>query len=138
MGKIMSIDYGLRRIGIAETDELQLIATGLTTVDNNLIWKFLEEHLKKNTVDCIVVGKPVGLDGLATDATLSTSNFVVKLKKKYPEIQVDELNEIFTSKLAKQAMLQGGMKKKDRRKKGMVDQIAATIILQDYMHRRDG
>jgi putative holliday junction resolvase len=70
MGKIMAIDYGLRRIGIAETDELQLIATGLTTVDNNLIWKFLETHLSKNVVDCIVVGKPVGLDGLATDSTL--------------------------------------------------------------------
>lgn len=134
----MSIDYGLRRIGIAETDELQLIATGLTTVDNNLIWKFLEEHLGKNTVDCIVVGKPVGLDGLATDSTQATANFVAKLKKKYPDIQVEEMNEIFTSKLAKQAMLHGGMKKKDRRNKAMVDQISATIILQDYMHRRDG
>lgn len=133
MGKILAIDYGMKRTGIAITDASKIFATGLDTVATNEIYNFIKELLAKEEIECIVVGKPMNLQNLPTDATKPSDTLAKKLGKIYPEIKIERVDERFTSKLAKQAMFAGGMKKKDRRDKKMVDKISATIILQSYL-----
>ena len=133
MGKILSIDYGMKRTGIAITDASKIFATGLDTVATNEIYNFIKELLTKEEIECIVVGKPMNLQNLPTDATKPSDTLAKKLGNLYPEIKIERVDERFTSKLAKQAMFAGGMKKKDRRDKKMVDKISATIILQSYL-----
>ncbi|MEN8927818.1 MAG: Holliday junction resolvase RuvX [Flavobacteriales bacterium] len=133
MGKILSIDYGMKRTGIAITDASKIFATGLDTVATNEIYNFIKELMTQEEIECIVVGKPMNLQNLPTDATKPSDTLAKKLAKIYPEIKIERVDERFTSKLAKQAMFAGGMKKKDRRDKKMVDRISATIILQSYL-----
>ncbi|MEZ7902018.1 MAG: putative Holliday junction resolvase [Flavobacteriales bacterium] len=133
MGKILAIDYGMKRTGIAITDASKIFATGLDTVATNEIYNYLKELTTKEEIECIVVGKPMNLQNLPTDATKPSDTLAKKIGKLYPEIKVERVDERFTSKLAKQAMFAGGMKKKDRRDKKMVDKISATIILQSYL-----
>jgi len=131
--RILCIDYGLKRTGIAVTDPLQIIATGLTTVDSKELIFFLKKYFQQEEVELIVIGEPKNLDDSDTHATPLVKAAIIKLEKEFPKIPIKKVDERFTSKLAKQAMLDMGMKKKDRRNKRTVDEIAATIMLQEYM-----
>jgi putative Holliday junction resolvase len=133
MARILCIDYGLRRTGIAVTDPLQIIATGLTTVDSKELISFLKKYFQQEQVELIVIGEPKNLDDSDTHATPLVNAIIVKLKKEFPQIPLKTVDERYTSKMAKQAMIEMGMKKKDRRNKRTVDEIAATIMLQEYM-----
>jgi putative pre-16S rRNA nuclease len=133
MARILSIDYGLKRTGIAVTDPLQIIATGLTTVDSKELIPFLKEYFQKEPVELIVIGEPKNLDDSDTHATPLVNAIIIKLEKEFPNIPLKKVDERFTSKMAKQAMIEMGMKKKDRRNKKTVDEIAATIMLQEFM-----
>jgi putative Holliday junction resolvase len=133
MGRILAIDYGSKRVGIAVTDTLQIIATGLTTVHSKDLIAYLEAYLAKEQVECIVVGEPKTLQNEASDSARFIEPFVTHLTRKFPTIKIARYDERFTSVLAHQAMLMGGLKRKDRANKDTVDMISATIILQDYL-----
>jgi|SRR5215207_1347282 len=133
MPRILSIDYGGKRTGLAVTDPLKIIATGLTTVATGMLMSFLKEYFAKETVELVIIGMPVNWDESDTHATPMVKNFISSFKKQFPSIPVKEVDERFTSKMATQAMLQMGMKKKQRQNKAMVDEIAATIMLQEYL-----
>lgn len=133
MGRILAIDYGSKRVGIAVTDSLRLIATGLTTVHSKDVIAFLEGYFKKETVDIIVVGEPKTMQNDKSDSARFIDPFVKHLQKKFPDKKIERYDERFTSTLAQQAMLAGGLKKKDRQSKETVDMVSAVIILQDYM-----
>lgn len=133
MSRILCIDYGKKRTGIAVTDPLQIIATGLTTVDSPELIPFLKKYFQEETVELIVIGEPKNLDDSDTHATSLVQQIIKKLEKEFPKIPIEKVDERFTSKMAKQAMLEMGMKKKDRRNKRTVDEIAAAIMLQEYM-----
>ncbi|MGB3949039.1 MAG: Holliday junction resolvase RuvX [Bacteroidia bacterium] len=135
MARIMAIDYGSKRVGIAVTDPLQIIATGLTTVHSKDLIDFLKNYFLKEPVECIVVGEPKRLNNEPSDSARFINPFVVHLKRTFPSIKVERLDERFTSKMAFQTMIDSGLKKKDRQNKELVDEISATIILQDYMSR---
>ena len=137
MARVLCIDYGLKRTGIAVTDPLQIISTGLTTVDTHSLVPFLKKYFGEETVELIVIGYPKNLDNSDTHATPLVDAVIMKLNKEFPQIPVKTIDERYTSKMAKQAMLDMGMKKKARRKKGTVDEIAATIMLQEYMQTTD-
>jgi len=134
--RIMAIDFGTRRTGIAVTDPLQIIATGLTTVETQKIMTFLKEYFLKEQVELIIVGEPKNLDDSDTHATAYVREFIKRLKKLFPAIPVTTVDERFTSKMATRSMLEMGLKKKDRRNKALVDEIAATMMLQEYLERR--
>ena len=133
MARIMAIDYGSKRVGLAVTDPLQIIASGLTTVHSKDLIEYLENYLKKEAVECIVVGEPKTLQNEASDSARYIDPFVIHLTRKFPNIKIARYDERFTSMLAHQTMLLGGLKKKDRANKDTVDMVSATIILQDYM-----
>lgn len=133
MGRILAIDFGLKRTGLAVTDSLKIIANGLETVPTHTLITFLEAYFKKEIVDEVVIGMPKNLDNSDTDSTAGVRIFIKSFKKKFPELALHEHDERFTSKLAMQAMIAGGMSKKDRRQKGNIDRVSATIILQSYM-----
>lgn len=137
MGRILALDYGLKRVGIAVTDPMKIIASPLTTVDEARIMKYLREYLPNENVETIVVGMPNRLNGQATHATGAVKKFVAKLRETFPEVKIDTENEQYTSKMAVAAMIAGGMKKKDRLKKSNIDKISASIILQSYLHRKE-
>jgi len=136
MPRILAIDYGLKRTGIAVSDPLKIIANALTTVDTSALFSFLEGYFKKEAVELILVGEPKNLDNSDTHATLPVKKLIEQLEKKFPNIPVKTVDERYTSKMASQAMIDMGMKKKQRQDKGMVDRIAATIMLQEYMRDR--
>jgi len=136
MPRIICIDYGGKRTGIAVTDPLQIIATGLTTVDTPQLIPFLKEYMSKESVEKILIGMPLNLDDTPTHATPLVEKAIKELHKHFPLIPVEEIDERFSSKMAKQAMLDMGMKKKQRRDKKIVDEIAATILLQEYMQQK--
>ncbi len=133
MARILCIDFGLKRTGLAVTDPLQIIATGLTTVDSHELIQFLKKYFQQEPVELIIIGEPKNLDDSDTHATLPVTQAIKKLEKEFPHIPIRTVDERYTSKLAKQAMIDMGMKKKDRRNKRTVDEIAATIMLQEYM-----
>jgi putative Holliday junction resolvase len=133
MSRIISIDYGGKRTGLAVTDPLKIIATGLCTVETPKLMAFLKEYFSKEPVELIIIGMPVNWDDTATHATPLVQKFIKELQKNFPNIPVKEVDERFTSKMASQAMLEMGMKKKQRQNKAMVDEIAATIMLQEYL-----
>jgi putative holliday junction resolvase len=133
MARIMAIDYGSKRVGIAVTDSLQIIASGLTTVHSKDLIAYLEDYLKKESVECIVVGEPKTLQNEASDSARYIDPFVIHLTRKFPTIKIARYDERFTSALAHQTMLMGGLKKKDRANKETVDMVSATILLQDYL-----
>jgi putative Holliday junction resolvase len=134
MGRILSIDYGQKRVGIAVSDNLQIIASALTTIHSKDIFSFLDEYLKKEEVSEIVVGHPKHYNNTDSEAMLYIEPFFKKLKHRYPQIKCTLFDERFTSKIALQSMIIGGTKKKQRQKKENIDMISATILLQDYLN----
>lgn len=133
MARILSIDYGLKRTGIAVTDPLQIIATGLTTIESKQLIPFLKDYFAKETVEQIIIGWPTNWDDSATHATSLVEKCIKDLKKHFPQMPVQKVDERYTSKMAKDAMLEMGLKKMQRRNKALVDEIAATIMLQEYL-----
>ncbi len=133
MGRILAIDYGKKRVGVAVTDPLQIIANGLTTVSSNEILKFIVDYVSKENVEKIVVGLPKTMKGEESESMKYITPFMASLKKKVPNIPVEMFDERFTSVLAHRAIIEGGVKKMDRRNKALVDEVSATIILQSYM-----
>lgn len=129
----MCIDWGGKRCGIAVTDPLQIIATGLLTVDTPGIWTFLTTYFSTEPVEKVLVGEPLNLDDTDTHSSEPVRRFVKKFRQDFPAIPVEMVDERYTSRQAKQSMIDSGMRKKDRRNKKLVDEIAATIMLQEYM-----
>lgn len=133
MGRILAIDYGKKRSGIAVTDELKLIASGLTTVETNTLITFLSDYLSKEQVETVVIGLPKRLHNEESEIESSIVEFIRLISKKFPDLKIDRFDERFTSKMAFQSIIDSGLKRKDRRNKALVDEVAATIILQDYL-----
>lgn len=136
MSKILAIDYGSKRCGLAATDNSQIIASALTTVETSEIFKFLTDYFLKNQVDDIVLGEPKRLDTSDTHNSQPVRDFRIKLEQKFPDKKIHMIDERFTSKMAFQTMIDGGLSKKQRRNKSLVDQISATIILQSFLAGR--
>jgi putative holliday junction resolvase len=133
MGRILAIDYGKKRTGIAVTDPLRIIATGLTTVPTAQLIPWLKQYLQAEPVDLFLMGMPTNWDDSDTTATPMVRQAIARLKKEFPQVPIETADERYTSKLASQSMVESGLKKKDRRNKALVDEIAATILLQDYL-----
>lgn len=133
MPRILSIDYGLKRTGIAVTDPLQIIATGLVTVESPKLIPFLKDYFSKEQVELIIIGEPKNWDDSDTHATPLVEKCIRDLKKNFPQMPIQKVDERFTSKMAKDSMLEMGLKKKQRQNKALVDEIAATILLQEYL-----
>lgn len=136
MGRLLAIDYGIKRTGIAVTDPLKIIASPLETVATKDLYNFLKTYFSKEDVEAVVIGVPVDLQNRETDATKAVRTFIKKFKKNHPDMPLHEIDERYTSKMAFDAMIAGGMKQKDRREKGNIDKISASIILQSFMERR--
>jgi putative Holliday junction resolvase len=136
MGRILAIDYGAKRTGLAATDPLQIIASGLTTVETPKLMGFLKTYFSTEAVDLVLIGMPSNWDDTATHATPFVQHFIKAFKKHFPKTPIQAVDERYTSKLASQAMLQMGLKKKQRQNKALVDEIAATILLQEYLQHR--
>jgi len=135
LGRIVGLDYGKKRTGIAVTDELQLIASGLTTVPTNELLEFLKKYISEEKVEKFVVGEPRQMNNTPSESEMYIAPFLSRLKKAFPEIPVVREDERFTSKLAIRTMIDSGLKKKHRRDKALVDEISATIILQAYLNK---
>ena len=138
MARILSIDYGLKRTGIAVTDPLKIIATGLTTIPSNTLITFLKDYFSKEDVELVIIGEPKNLDDSDTHATSLVKSMIKKLMKEFPAKRIRTVDERYTSKMASQAMIDMGMKKMQRRNKAFVDEIAATIMLQEYLRSQEG
>jgi len=136
MPRILAIDYGIKRTGLAVTDELQIIASGLTTVPTEIIFTFLTDYFTKENVNKVLVGEPKQMNGQPSESTPIIEKFVAEFKEKFPTIPVIRVDERFTSKIAFQTMIASGLSKKQRQNKGLVDEIAATILLQDFLTRK--
>lgn len=136
MARILAIDYGLKRTGIAVTDEQQIIASGLTTVDSKEIFNFLNEYTLNEKVELFLVGEPKQMDGSASESEAIIQPFIEKLQKQFSSIPVVRVDERFTSKMAFQTMIDSGLKKKQRQNKALVDEISATLILQSYLYNK--
>ncbi|MGN6180164.1 MAG: Holliday junction resolvase RuvX [Mucilaginibacter sp.] len=134
--RIMSFDYGTKRIGIAVTDPMQIIATGLDTVHPQHIVEYLKKYLQTEQIERFIVGEPKQMDNTPSQSAQHVRGFVTILKKNFPEIPVEMLDERFTSKMASAAIAQSGMGKKDRQNKALVDTISATILLQSWMEKK--
>jgi putative Holliday junction resolvase len=137
LGRIIGIDYGTKRVGVAVTDPMQMIASGLTTVGAHEILDFLSDYLKKEKVDAIVLGLPKKMNNTDSESLQYVRQFETALKRRFPEMPVKLQDERFTSQLAMDAMIRGGMKKKDRQVKANLDKISAAIILQSYLEQMD-
>jgi putative Holliday junction resolvase len=136
MPRILAIDYGIKRTGIAVTDELQIIASGLTTVSSDTAISFLKDYFSNEKVAKVLIGEPKQMNGTASESTPIIEKFVADFKSAFPEMPIVRVDERFTSKMAFQTMIDSGLKKKQRKNKGLVDEIAATILLQDYLTRK--
>jgi putative Holliday junction resolvase len=135
MPRILAIDYGIKRTGIAVTDDFQIIASGLTTIPSETIIAFLKEYFAKEKVEKVIVGEPKQMNGQPSESAEIIEKFVIKFKSEFPQMKMERVDERFTSKMAFQTMIDSGLKKKQRQNKGLVDEIAATIMLQDYLLR---
>ncbi|MEP2937153.1 MAG: Holliday junction resolvase RuvX [Gilvibacter sp.] len=133
MGRLLAIDYGTKRCGIAVTDPMQIIASGLTTVSTEDLVSFLTGYFTEEQVDLVVIGEPTRHDGTPSDVEANIKEFISEFNEAFPTMELKRQDERFTSKMAFQTMIDGGMKKKQRRDKAMIDQISATIILQDFL-----
>jgi putative holliday junction resolvase len=136
MPRILAIDFGQKRTGIAVTDELQIIASGLTTIPSETTITFLKDYFAKENVAKVLIGEPKQMNGQPSESTPIIEKFVNQFQKNFPEMKVDRADERFTSKMAFQTMIDSGLNKKQRQNKGLVDEIAATIMLQDYLTRK--
>ena len=137
MARIMAFDYGTKRIGIAVTDPLQLIATALTTIHPKDAVDFLKKYLITESIECFVIGEPLQMDGSPSQSAQHAKGFATILKKNFPDIPIETVDERFTSKLASATIAQSGLKKSDRQNKERIDTISATIILQYFMELRN-
>jgi putative Holliday junction resolvase len=135
MPRIISIDYGAKRTGLAVTDPLQIIATGLTTVESKQLIPFLKDYFAREEVELIIIGEPKNWDDTDTHATPLVEKIIKQLEKNFPKTPIKKVDERYTSKMAKDAMLEMGLKKMQRRNKKLVDEIAATILLQEYLRQ---
>jgi putative holliday junction resolvase len=135
LSRILCIDYGLKRTGLAVTDPLRIIATGLTTVESPKLMAFLKNYFSKEPVSLILIGDPRNMDDSETHATPLVNKCIKELQKNFPAIPVEKVDERYTSKMASQAMIEMGLRKKQRRNKALVDEIAATIMLQEYLQK---
>lgn len=136
MARILAIDYGTKRVGIAVTDSNQIIANGLTTIHSKDVIAFLKDYILKENVSCIVIGEPKRMNNMPSDVEQQIAPFVKHLKKLFPNLLIERMDERYTSKIAFQTMIDGGLKKKDRQNKETIDRISATIILQSYLEFR--
>lgn len=136
MGRILALDYGKKRIGIAVTDPNQIIANKLTTIATHTIWDFLKSYFETENVEKVVVGYPKTLNNQASEAVNYINPFLKKFQKVYPEMELELADERFTSKMAFQTLIDGGIKKEKRKDKGLIDAISATIILQSYLEQK--
>lgn len=136
MGRILAIDYGNKRVGLAVSDPQKIIAGKLATVSAHKIWDFLRTYFINERVDEVVVGYPLQMNNTASEAVVYINPFIKKFKERYPDIPVHLADERFTSKIAFRTMIDGGVKKEGRKNKALVDAVSATIILQDYMEQK--
>ena len=136
MGRILAIDYGTKRTGIAITDELQLIASGLTTVNTRELIDFLKKYIASEKVELVLVGEPTQKDGSPSSVEEHIQKFLKIFTETFPKLQTKRVDERFTSKMAFQTMIDSGLKKKQRRNKALIDEISATIILQEYLYQK--
>ena len=136
MGRIIGIDFGTKRIGLAVTDPMQIIASPLDTVENREFDNYISLYLKKEKVEAFVIGYPVQMNNQASESVRFVNTFIKKLKKNYPDIEIHLIDERFTSQMAMRSMIEGRMKKKDRKDKSNVDKISASLILQSYLARK--
>lgn len=136
MAKILALDYGQKRTGVAVTDDMQIIASGLKTIETKFLFDFLAEYLIKEVVETVVVGEPKQMNFQASESEVYIQEFIQKFEKKFPKIPLVRVDERFTSKMAFQTMIDSGLTKKQRQNKALVDEISATIILQSYLYNR--
>jgi len=133
VAKAVGVDYGSKRVGIAISDSSQIIATALCTVENKIIFSFLKDLTEKEDIDTIVIGESKNLDNTETDSSKQIYQFIEKIKNKFPKVLIKTIDERFTSKIAFQSIIDSGIKKKKRHNKSLIDEVSATIILQDYL-----
>ena len=136
MARILAIDYGMKRTGLAVTDALQIIASGLTTVNTNELLPFLKDYISKEPVELFIVGEPKQMDNTASESETLIAPFLKKLEQQFPHIPIQRVDERFTSKMAFQTMIDSGLKKNQRKNKALVDEISATLILQSYLYSK--
>lgn len=136
MPRILAIDYGQKRTGIAVTDDLQIIGSGLTTIPSETVIAFLKDYFAKENVVKVLIGEPKQMNGQPSESAPIIEAFVVKFKTAFPEMPLERVDERFTSKMAFQTMIDSGLKKKQRQNKALIDEISATIMLQDYLSRK--
>ena len=136
MARILALDYGIKRTGIAVTDELQIIASGLTTVETKKLLLFLNDYFTEETVELVLVGEPRQRDGTHSSVEEEIGKFLLEYSKKFPDIPLQRVDERYTSKMAFQTMIDSGLKKKQRQNKALIDEISATIILQTYLYKK--
>ena len=136
MGRLLAIDYGTKRTGIAITDELKLIASGLTTVNTKELLQFLKKYFTSENVDVVLIGEPKQKDGTHSLIEVEIKKLMIILSEAFPKLKIERVDERFTSKIALQTMIDSGLKKKQRQNKELIDEISATIILQDYLYKK--
>jgi len=136
MARLLAIDYGLKRTGIAVTDELQIIASGLTTVATSELISFLKDYTSKENVELFLVGEPKQMDNSPSESEAYIYPFIKELEKLFPDIEIKRVDERFTSKMAFKAMIDSGLKKNQRKNKALIDEISATLILQSYLYSK--
>ena len=137
MARILAIDYGIKRTGIAVTDEYQIIASGLTTIPSDTAMVFLKDYFSNEKVERVLIGEPKQMDGTPSQSAEIIEKFVIQFKQAFPDMALTRVDERFTSKMAFQTMIDSGLKKKQRQNKALIDEIAATIMLQDYLSRKN-
>lgn len=136
MARILAIDYGMKRTGLAVTDALQIIASGLTTVNTTELLSFLKDYISKEPVELFIVGEPKQMDNTASESETLITPFLKKLEQQFPSIPIQRVDERFTSKMAFQTMIDSGLKKNQRKNKALVDEISATLILQSFLYSK--
>ena len=136
MGQILAVDFGKKRCGLAATDDLRIIASGLDTVETSVLMEYLKKYFEKNTVDELVIGLPTDLKGNMSEVEQDIQKFIEELKNEFPEVSVERFDERFTSKIASYFISQSGKNKKQRQEKGLIDKVSATLILQQYLEQK--
>ena len=136
MARVLALDYGHKRTGIAVTDELQIIASGLTTVDTKELLSFLKDYFSKEEVELVILGEPKQMNNEVSESEVYIKDFLLKFNKAFPNVSLQRQDERFTSKMAFQTMIDSGLKKKQRQNKSLIDEISATIILQSYLYNK--
>ena len=136
MGQILAVDFGKKRCGLAATDDLRIIASGLDTVETSVLMEYLRKYFEKNSVDEVVIGLPTDLKGNMSEVEEDIQKFIEELKNEFPEVSVERFDERFTSKIASYFISQSGKNKKQRQEKGLIDKVSATLILQQYLEQK--